>query len=571
MILTSMKSGLFFLGFLLAYSANAQLPSQSLFYRYEQLRYRQPNQSAYNYFKNGVLFPPGNAVGLPLRCVTTNKNAYTTWERGEDFFQSLRWEDAVKIYSAIIRLDSSFCDAYLRLGQSYAARNDLAAAILTFQLALRKFPSNPMVYLGLGQLYLITGYPETAHSYFEKMFPLDPENPEYYLGVSIALYQIKRNADALEYFLKGMEKLRPLLDKGSSKTPAYAWSQTQPKGQDTYLNVYEGILYYKLNQNQKSLQLLKDTYVNFNDTDLNGLKHYFMGLCYLAKGENYYPQARLNIQKAKRSGITIDSTVAQSIGLLWNPGDFKNLALLENYSDELRCASANKKNKLKAEQAGIVFENREINESIRLYSAIIQDNSSSSCDAYVKLAECYHLQQKSKESLNVLRVAVRKLPNNIGVTLQLARELFRADSLTSSLQAYRAAIQLDSSDYRAYYGASLLLAHQHRNKEALDLLILSKRGWKTLRKIVMMEGILHYQLGYPHVALNNLTKAADLFVKDPVPMYYLALCYYVLGGKYLPKATDCLNEAIELGALVDYETKLKFGLDPNVRRTFQLK
>ena len=191
------KTFLTIVGFGIAISLNAQVPSQNLFRRAQLLEYQRiKNQSRIR----------NERVEFPLMCSLPAKEQ-GLWSQAESFFAYLQWKDASKLYSAFIQQDSSFCDAYFRLAQCYVARNDLARAHNLLQIAKRKFSKNPLLYLGLGQLYTLLGYPREALRYYEEQIKLFPNDPEGFLGGSMALCDLDRNEEAIDYLEKGKKLL----------------------------------------------------------------------------------------------------------------------------------------------------------------------------------------------------------------------------------------------------------------------------------------------------------------------------------------------------------------------------
>ncbi len=232
-----------------------------------------------NPVNNGLWFAPGYLIGYSQNCTSKNKVVNGLFRQGEDIFSSSRWVDAALVYEGCIKLDSTFCDAYLRLGQCYAEKGNLASALSIFQLAADKFPTNSIVSLALGQIYLSLGEPEVALPYFEKLFLLEGGNPEYYVATSLALYDCNRKTEALQYLQRGKQLVMTFLQGKTQLPPSYGHPSYIIFGKEfAYLKIYEGILCYELGQTDQCIKLLNSVYIDKGDHDMETLRLHFIDL-----------------------------------------------------------------------------------------------------------------------------------------------------------------------------------------------------------------------------------------------------------------------------------------------------
>src|SRR5258708_2838653 len=121
-------------------SLDAQIPSQNLFARAQFIEYQRLRNQTWRQ-GNVQVRRIDKYVEFPVKCTMPDKG-WQLWLKAEGFYADLHWEDAAKLYSAFIKVDSSFCDAYFRLAQCYVVRNDLVSAFRILKIVERKFNDN---------------------------------------------------------------------------------------------------------------------------------------------------------------------------------------------------------------------------------------------------------------------------------------------------------------------------------------------------------------------------------------------------------------------------------------------
>ncbi len=188
--------------------------------------------------------------------------------------------------------------------------------------------------------------------------------------------------------------------------------------------MFEGILYYHLYQTEKSLAILKAielvpanppySWAYFTGyspkegfPELNGIRDYYLGLCYIAKGETFYSRAFHLISKAEKEGIIIEQKVSEQLEFMTPAFNLKNQSLWHYY---LKYPTT-KRNSANTLEADALFENRKTEMALGLYSKIINQDSSN-VYAYVRLSECLQLMKQQNKALEIYEVAYRKFPKN---------------------------------------------------------------------------------------------------------------------------------------------------------------
>lgn len=525
---------------------NAQHFVNNLFVRYQWTELRK-------YKRLGI----NNA---PLQCAA-NSAAKDLWFKAEHqlskhdmaLLQQNRWDEEIVLYKACIKEDSSFCDAYFRLAQCLVERTDWVGVLNLLRLAQRKFPNDPMVYMGLGQALLYLQFPNQALKSFEKLIATAPSSAEGYLGASMVSYEIGEPQKALEYLHKGYATV---------------------DGDIQYLKLFEAILLYHTNQTRQAYNLLTSlegpsfnftsyaTSVTFNngnfEPEFNGIREYYLGLCYAARGEEFYANAANHVKIAKRNGIVVDTTLARSLGLSVAVDNLKE-QLLSSY--HLKSVPDKRKSDMTPSEA---FENRKIDLATTLFSRQVKEDSLN-VYPYLKLAECYQLKHEPLKALSIYKKASKNISDNEQLTIRLVRQLIRVDSLSSALKITQALINKHPSKAETHFQAAMILAMMRDEAAAINLLKKLELGYVGNElnmpwKIPFMLGQLHYLSGNFGVASGYFNFAILQYgsLRDPYLNYYHAKC---LGAKGQDAdAKKYFYDAMDLGAIIDKGTLRKFQL-----------
>jgi len=496
----------------------------------------------------------------PLRCIA-NSTAKALWLKSEQqlskhsmtLLQQNRWDEEIIFFKSCIKADSLFCDAYFRLAQCLVERTDWVGVLNLLNLAQRKFPNDPMVYMGLGQALLYLQFPNQALKNFEKLIALLPSSAEGYLGASMVSYDIGEPQKALDFLHKGYVKV---------------------EGDIQYLKLFEAILLYHTNQTRQAYNLLTSlespsfnytsyaTSVTFNhgnfEPELDGIREYYLALCYAARGEEFYTKAANHLKIAKRNRIVVDTTLAKVLGLSVTVDDLKE-QLLSSY--HLESVSDKKKSDPAADEA---FENRRIDKATTLFSQRVNQDSLN-LYSYFRLAECYQSKAEPQGALAAYKIAAKEFPKDDRVKMRLIRQLVRVDSLSSALKITQDLIDKHPGKMETYFQAALLMTMLNKNKEAIKLLKKLELGYVENEqnmpwKIPFMLGELHYLSGDYGVASGYFNFAILQYgsLRDPYLNYYHAKCLGAKGQE--ADAKKYFYDAMNLGAIIDKDTLKKFQL-----------
>ena len=94
------------------------------------------------------------------------RNAGAEYILGELARENQQWDEAVEHLSRAAKLDVSFGDAYLGLGQSLISMKKFSAAIEPLETAVRLEPQNPAAHYNLATAYSRTGRKQDAEKEF---------------------------------------------------------------------------------------------------------------------------------------------------------------------------------------------------------------------------------------------------------------------------------------------------------------------------------------------------------------------------------------------------------------------
>jgi len=467
--------------------------------------------------------------------------------------QQNRWNEEIIFYKSCIKEDSLFCDAYFRLAQCLVERTDWVGVLNLLNLAQRKFPNDPMVYMGLGQALLYLQFPSQALNNFEKLIALLPSSAEGYLGASMVSYEIGEPQKALEFLHQGYGKV---------------------EGDAQHLKLFEAILLYHTNQTRQAFKLLTSlespswnytsfaTSATFNNGNfepvLNGIREYYLGLCYAARGEEFYNKAANHIMIAKRNKIVVDTTLARDLGLSVAVDNLKE-QLLSLY--HLESLPDRKKSNATAYEA---FENRKIDRAITLFLQKVKDDSLN-VYGYVKLAECYQLKHEPHKALAIYKIAAKKINDDEQITMRLVRQLVRVDSLPPALKITQGLMDKHPGKMEIWFQAAMILTLMNNNTEAIKLIKKLELGYvgkeQTMPwRIPFMLGELFYLSGNYGVASGYFNYAILQYgsQRDPYLNYYYAKCLGAKGQN--ADAKKYFYSAMDLGAILDKGAIKKFQL-----------
>ena len=118
------------------------------------------------------------------------------------FEQLKKWDDARKLYSAILNMNPSNFEANYRMGIMSVTLQDIENSFKYLQNALKLKNEDGKVLYQMGILYFTTGNFQEAVNYLQRALTQREVSASLYLHLGLSYEQLGNNAEAENYFLK---------------------------------------------------------------------------------------------------------------------------------------------------------------------------------------------------------------------------------------------------------------------------------------------------------------------------------------------------------------------------------
>ena len=115
---------------------------------------------------------------------------------------------AIESYQQAIRISPEDEGTWLSLGQSQSALGQMERAIQTYRQALRYRPESAQAYLALADLYLRQRRPDLAIPNYRESVRYDPDSAQSWYGLAAACQQAGQR-ERRDEALQGLRKLDP--------------------------------------------------------------------------------------------------------------------------------------------------------------------------------------------------------------------------------------------------------------------------------------------------------------------------------------------------------------------------
>lgn len=184
-------------------------------------------------------------------------------------------ELAIECYQRLAARHPTREQPFFGLGMAYRAKQDLPAAILSFQKAGEVAPKDPRIGVLLGELFAGAGRRKEAVAAYRKAYKLEPNNPGFTNDLA---YQIAESGGNLNEALE-------LAKKATARDPG------QPYFADTL-----GWIYVKMRFTDSAVQILRGLTERYAD---NPIFRYHLGVALLQKGDRNSAQTELRTALSK--------------------------------------------------------------------------------------------------------------------------------------------------------------------------------------------------------------------------------------------------------------------------------
>ena len=156
------------------------------------------NINAESLFKDLSGFAGVNAYHSPLVVVLQDAEQY--FIRGNNHFQQGQYEEAIKVYDEVIRLDSKYAPAYYNRGTTKGELGQHEAAIKDFDKAIELNPKDAVAYNNRGTAKSKLGQHVEAIKDYDEAIELNPEYAKAYYNRGNAKGDLGQHEEAIKDF-----------------------------------------------------------------------------------------------------------------------------------------------------------------------------------------------------------------------------------------------------------------------------------------------------------------------------------------------------------------------------------
>jgi tetratricopeptide (TPR) repeat protein len=194
--------------------------------------------------------------------------------------RDLRYDDAIRIYNALIQSDPKSSELLSRLAETQRRKGDVNTAIETFRRASQAAPTDPRPLVQLGLLMDGTGRREQAKPIYEQILKIQPDHP---IALNnLAFIKAEEGVD--------LDEALTMAQRARQKLPS------SPNIKDTL-----GWIYIKKNLSDDAVRIFKEL---VDQDPSNPSFHYHYGMALLQKGER--PSAKREFEVAIRNNPSKD-------------------------------------------------------------------------------------------------------------------------------------------------------------------------------------------------------------------------------------------------------------------------
>jgi len=125
---------------------------------------------------------------------------------GDNNLTSKNYQEAIRLYSKSISIDSSQSEAYLRLGQAYLYSEKDKEAIENFDKAIKLNPTDPNIYFLRAQSLGFLNDKYVTLADYAKAIELDTNYVEAYVSIAYVFLSLGILDGAFVFFTKAIKK-----------------------------------------------------------------------------------------------------------------------------------------------------------------------------------------------------------------------------------------------------------------------------------------------------------------------------------------------------------------------------
>lgn len=231
----------------------------------------------------------------PLYCYTNSIEAKEIIDEG-NYFQSVgNYGAAINKYYSAIKIDSSFCDAYVNIGFCFRQLGELKIALSWYDKSLKISPRNPVALQNYSYCLLLYGLLDMSIENYNKLVNYYPSNPEGYYGLGIALIEKQNYNEALSNTLKAINLYQ---------------QQKVEIGEEVYLLLGEN--YYHVGDYKMAIEAIDKVYSSYY---MIPEVNYVFGMCFYKLDNPNISKAKKYLQRAKNLGFKLPDEIIKQFDL----------------------------------------------------------------------------------------------------------------------------------------------------------------------------------------------------------------------------------------------------------------
>lgn len=142
----------------------------------------------------------GASEPTPAAPVGGDLTADEHFQRGNEYAQEGRFEEAIAEYQAVLAAQPDHVSAMANLGVAYYNDGQFEAAIAQYERALRIAPDEADIHSNLAANYVQVGELDAALQEYQKAVELQPDLSQAYFGLGVVCAELGEKAKAIEAF-----------------------------------------------------------------------------------------------------------------------------------------------------------------------------------------------------------------------------------------------------------------------------------------------------------------------------------------------------------------------------------
>lgn len=450
-----------------------------------------------------------------------------TAEEGDQLIHAMRYEDAARVYAAVVASNPSDYRSFYNMGICYMNLGKINPAIEVFQKAIELNPRYGLAYTDLGAAYNRLGRYSDAEAALAKAVALSPDYPLAYFDSGMALTYQGRHAEAIPFYLKAIEKKSDYKEAYNNLAASYS----EIGKTEEAIKAYRKAL--SIDPNYPSAAQGLGTLLSQSS------HHASEGI---AKLKRAFEKSPNNAALAFKVGLAYFNEKNYDGAVEWYR---KAIAVNDSYGDAWY-------------NLGVVYrESNRPAESIPCFVRAVQINPNDA-SGYINLGASFLDVNKSDEAIPQLQRALQLDPQSAVADMNMGNALAAQKQYTQAIFYYEAAAKINAQDPEPYYQMGYMMMGQNENEKAIGYFL------KVVELNPQYQGALH-NLGLCYNNLHQNRRAEEYYNKAiKVSPDEAAESYFALGLLQQEEGNQSLAKDNFSKAAKSFMRLLKDSQDPEL-------